>query len=62
MLLDFLGEQKAATLLEKAIGECLVKGPKTPDIGGTNTTVQVGDWVASRIQAIAKKEILKPKL
>eukprot|EP01105_Mastigella_eilhardi_P007054 TRINITY_DN18521_c0_g1_i1.p1 TRINITY_DN18521_c0_g1~~TRINITY_DN18521_c0_g1_i1.p1 ORF type:complete len:389 (+),score=112.30 TRINITY_DN18521_c0_g1_i1:53-1168(+) len=52
MMLDFLGEAKAASVLERAINENLKEGPSTPDIGGRATTSQVGDDVVMRIRRI----------
>lgn len=50
MMLDFLGEPDAAQALEKAVANNLADGLiRTPDIGGTATTTEVGDDVARRI-------------
>jgi len=49
LLLDTIGEKKAATLVEKAVREVLKQRKVlTPDLGGTSTTSQLG-------QAISKK-------
>lgn len=50
MMLDFLGERVAAEAVEKAVEAVLVEGKvRTPDLGGSSTTSQVGDAVASAL-------------
>jgi tartrate dehydrogenase/decarboxylase/D-malate dehydrogenase len=50
LLLDFLGERDAGTLLEEAVAANLGAGQvRTPDIGGRNTTRQVGDDIVRRL-------------
>lgn len=49
MMLDFLGEPDAAALLDDAVRANLADGPRTPDIGGSATTSQVGDDIVRRI-------------
>ena len=52
MMLEFLGLQEEATLVENAVKGCLVDGRAlTPDIGGTATTSIVGADIRSRILA-----------
>jgi tartrate dehydrogenase/decarboxylase/D-malate dehydrogenase len=52
MLLDFLGESEAAALLLQAIeAQTAEQEVLTPDLGGTATTAQVGDALASRLLA-----------
>jgi tartrate dehydrogenase/decarboxylase/D-malate dehydrogenase len=54
LLLDFLGEQEAATLLMRAIEEVLASGQAhTPDLGGVATTNQLGRAIREQIQTIA---------
>jgi isocitrate/isopropylmalate dehydrogenase len=50
MMLEFLGQRDAATAINRACQE-IVSDPKnhTRDLGGTATTAQVGDAVATRI-------------
>ncbi len=56
LLLDFLGEQEAATLLMRAIEEVLAGGQvHTPDLGGAATTRQMGQAIRDRIQSIATR-------
>ncbi len=51
MMLDFLGEREAAILMDRAVESSLESGSaKTADLGGTATTVEVGDDVAGRLR------------
>ncbi len=51
MMLDFLGETEAAKLIEKAVLENLTRAEvRTPDLGGSAKTSQVGDDIAARIE------------
>jgi tartrate dehydrogenase/decarboxylase / D-malate dehydrogenase len=53
LLLDHLGEQEAAALLMRAIEEVLLADEvRTPDLGGTATTRQLGDAIRSQLQRI----------
>lgn len=50
MMLDFLGEEEAAKVLDQVILQNLSDGAvRTPDIGGTSTTTQVTDDIISRV-------------
>jgi tartrate dehydrogenase/decarboxylase/D-malate dehydrogenase len=49
MMLDHLGENQAADHLMRTIEKVLETGPRTPDMGGTATTLQVGDAIAEAI-------------
>jgi tartrate dehydrogenase/decarboxylase/D-malate dehydrogenase len=54
LLLDFLGEKEAATALMQAIEAGLDAGQvRTPDLGGTATTRQMGDAIRAQIRHIA---------
>lgn len=56
LMLDFLGEHEAATLLMRAIEEVLAQGKvRTPDLGGTATTRQLGEAVREQMQNIAAR-------
>src|SRR2546430_5818678 len=56
LLLDFLGEQEAATLLMRAIEEVLARGQvRTPDLGGTATTRQMGQAVRAQVEGMAAR-------
>lgn len=51
MMLEDLGEQKAADLLEQAVAEVLVEGKiKTCDLGGNSSTSEVGDAVVEKLE------------
>ncbi len=53
MLLDHLGEAKAARAIEKAFEKVLAQSDvRTPDLGGKANTREVGDAVAKEISAI----------
>ena len=51
LMLQFLGEQAAHDALLQAIEQVLAHGPRTPDLGGTATTTQMGEAIAARIEA-----------
>lgn len=51
MMLDFLGQEEAAAMVEKAVLENLTEAQvRTPDLGGRAKTSQVGDDIAARIE------------
>jgi tartrate dehydrogenase/decarboxylase/D-malate dehydrogenase len=53
LLLDHLGEQEAAVTLMRAIEEALAAGEvRTPDLGGTATTRQLGEAIRTHLQRI----------
>jgi tartrate dehydrogenase/decarboxylase / D-malate dehydrogenase len=47
MMLDFLGYPKAHDMVLNAIEQVLLEGPKTGDLGGKATTVDVGKAIAN---------------
>jgi len=47
LMLEHLGEARAAATLLKALATVCYKGPRTRDVGGTATTREVGDAVAA---------------
>ena len=49
MMLDFLGHRDAHDAMLGAIEAVLRDGPRTPDLGGTATTEQLGQAIAARI-------------
>jgi tartrate dehydrogenase/decarboxylase/D-malate dehydrogenase len=54
LLLDFLGEHEAATLLMGAIEEVLARAQvRTPDLGGTATTHQLGHAIREQMRSMA---------
>jgi isocitrate dehydrogenase (NAD+) len=52
MLLRHIGERAAAECVERAVDEVLAEGKiRTRDIGGTSSTMEVGEAVAARLPA-----------
>jgi tartrate dehydrogenase/decarboxylase/D-malate dehydrogenase len=49
LMLDHLGEAAAAKALMEALELVCREGPRTRDVGGSATTVEVGDAVAARL-------------
>jgi tartrate dehydrogenase/decarboxylase/D-malate dehydrogenase len=49
MMLEHLGESEAAEHLMHTIEKVLETGPRTPDMGGVASTLQVGDAIAEAI-------------
>ena len=49
LMLDHLGEGEAAGRLLRALEAVCLEGPRTRDVGGTATTVEVGDAIAARV-------------
>ncbi|HZR28943.1 MAG TPA: tartrate dehydrogenase [Terriglobales bacterium] len=49
MMLEHLGYPEAAAAVMRAIEVVLAQGPRTPDMGGKATTVEVGKAVASAV-------------
>jgi tartrate dehydrogenase/decarboxylase/D-malate dehydrogenase len=49
MMLEHLGYSDAAAAVMAAIETVLAEGPRTPDMGGTATTEQVGRAVAEAV-------------
>lgn len=49
LMLEHLGEREAATALMDALVTTCSEGPRTRDVGGEATTVEVGDAVAARL-------------
>ena len=55
MMLDFLGEEAAASLLMRAIETILREGQvKTRDMGGRASTVEMGDAVAEKVVQLSR--------
>jgi len=50
MLLEYLGEQKTATRVKRAVQHVLEHGPHTPDLGGTATTQAVTEAVIRELE------------
>jgi len=51
LLLRDGGAAEAADRVEAAVGAALASGMRTPDIGGSSTTREVGAWIAERVAA-----------
>jgi tartrate dehydrogenase/decarboxylase/D-malate dehydrogenase len=49
LMLDFLGHRDAHDAIVRAIEAVLVEGPKTPDLGGSASTTQMGEAIAARV-------------
>jgi isocitrate/isopropylmalate dehydrogenase len=43
LMLDHLGESEAAGVVMEALRKVALRGPRTPDLGGNATTVEVGE-------------------
>lgn len=46
MMLEFLGYKEAHDAVVRAMEHCLVNGPRTPDMGGSANTTEVGKAIA----------------
>jgi tartrate dehydrogenase/decarboxylase/D-malate dehydrogenase len=49
MMLDFLGHRDAHDAILRAIEAVLRDGPRTPDLGGSASTTQMGEDIATRV-------------
>ena len=49
MMLDFLGHRDAHDAILRAIEQVLRSGPRTPDLGGTANTTQMGEALAALV-------------
>jgi isocitrate dehydrogenase (NAD+) len=53
MMLDYLGEPKASAAVQAAVRNVLkAKKVQTPDLGGKNTTAQMGDALAKEVRKL----------
>ena len=53
MMLDYLGEREAAAKIEKAVMRVLSEGKvRTADLGGSSTTSEMSDAIASKIKVL----------
>jgi tartrate dehydrogenase/decarboxylase/D-malate dehydrogenase len=53
MMLEFLGYKDAHVAIVRAMVHCLVNGPRTPDMGGTANTTEVGKAIAGYLAGAA---------
>ena len=51
MMLEHLGYEAAANSVVKAMELVMAEGPRTPDMGGKATTVDVGKAVAEAVKS-----------
>lgn len=51
LMLDFLGERAAHDAILRAIEQVLAAGPRTPDLGGSASTPDMGRAIAERVAA-----------
>ncbi len=51
LMLEHLGEREAAQRVMRALEDVCREGPRTRDVGGTASTVEVGDAVAARLSS-----------
>jgi len=60
MMLDHLGQREAAKEIDRAVAKVLAQGgPKTPDLGGTATTAEVGETIAAEISLPQRIEVTR---
>jgi isopropylmalate/isohomocitrate dehydrogenase-like protein len=53
MMLDYLGEKETATKIENAVMKVLNEGKvRTKDLGGSSTTSEMSDAIASKVRAL----------
>ncbi|MCD6263333.1 isocitrate/isopropylmalate dehydrogenase family protein, partial [Candidatus Bathyarchaeota archaeon] len=56
LMLEWLREEEAAENIERAVTMVLEEGKvRTPDIGGTSTTSEVGDAIARKVEELSKR-------
>ena len=51
LMLDFLGHREAHDAILAAIEQVLLNGPRTPDLGGSASTTEMGEAIASLVLA-----------
>jgi len=49
LMLDFLGQREAHDAIVHAIERVLIEGPRTPDLGGSASTTEMGEAIAGLI-------------
>ncbi|HLV61520.1 MAG TPA: isocitrate/isopropylmalate family dehydrogenase, partial [Fredinandcohnia sp.] len=53
LLLEHLGHDAEAALVERAVQTAVEENVLTPDVGGDRTTRQVGDFVRETVRRLA---------
>ena len=51
LMLDFLGQPRAAKVIDDAVAAYIGEGPQPPDLGGKASTAAVSDFVRDRVAA-----------
>ena len=54
LMLETLGHDEAAKVVEEAVAESLRSGQSTHDVGGTLTTGELGDRLARAVAGVAR--------
>jgi len=49
LLFEHAGAEAAARRVEEAVDASLAAGIRTPDVGGTATTSEAGNWIADLV-------------
>ena len=49
LMLDFLGERAAHDAILRGVERVLAEGPRTPDLGGTASTTEMGTAIAQLV-------------
>lgn len=49
LMLDHLGHREASRAIDTAVGRAISSGRTTPDLGGSSTTSEVGNWLAQEV-------------
>ena len=57
LLLEHVGEHDAARQVLQALEDVCREGPRTRDIGGSATTAEVGDAIASRVTELTATRV-----
>ena len=55
MLLEFLGWKSEGDKLKQSVRDALKENVVTKELGGSNATVEVGDWVAQRAMTLSAR-------
>jgi tartrate dehydrogenase/decarboxylase/D-malate dehydrogenase len=53
MMLEHFGHMDAARTVVAAIETVLINGPRTPDLGGTASTQEVGRAIADAVRSLS---------